>query len=78
MTTRNTLLVIALVAAFILLGAILFLAETPFQASAQSQAKPAIGGSHPQAAAASKPLARKASICRRSPPRQSLASAHQD
>ncbi len=61
MTTRNTLLITALVGALTLLGASLFLAETPSQVSAQTQAKPAIGGSHPQAATASTPLARKAS-----------------
>ena len=49
MKTRNTLPVIALVSAFALLGAGLFLAETPSQVSAQSQAVPASGAAHPQA-----------------------------
>ena len=59
--------------ALTLLGAALFLAETPSQVSAQSQAQTAIGGSHPQAAA-SKPPARKASTAAAVHPGQSLAS----
>lgn len=70
MKTRKTLLVTALVGAFTLLGAGLFLAETPSQASAQSQA---IGASHPQAVAASKPVPRKASTAAAVRPGQSLA-----
>src|SRR5580704_4290708 len=73
MTIRNTLLVTALVGAFALLGAGLYLAETPSQVSAQTQAKPAMGGSHPQAAAALTPLARKASTAATVHPGQSLA-----
>jgi hypothetical protein len=73
MTTRNTLLVTALAGTLTLLGASLFLAEMPFQASAQSQAKPAIGGYHPPAVAASTPLARKASTAVAVHPGRSLA-----
>ncbi len=73
MRTRNTLLVTALVGALTLLGAILFLAETPSQASAQSQPKAATAAPHPQAAAASKPVLRKASTAA-AHPGQSLAS----
>src|SRR5258707_208818 len=72
MRTRNTLLVIALASAFTLLGACLFLAETPSQASAQSQAKPAMGAATPQAVVASKPVARKASTAAAVHPSQSL------
>ena len=53
---RNTLPVIALVGAFALLGAGLFLAEAHSQASAQGPAAPTSGAAHPQ------PTARKASI----------------
>jgi hypothetical protein len=74
MTMRNMLLFTALVAAFALLGAGLFLAETPSQVSAQTQAKPAIGGSHSRSAAASTPPARKASTAAAVHPGQSLAS----
>jgi hypothetical protein len=68
MTTRNRLLVTALTGAFTLLGASLFLAQTPSHTSAQSPAKAASGAPHPQAAADSK--AHKASGVRT---RQSLA-----
>ena len=53
MTTRNRLLATALTGAFTLLGASLFLAQTPSHTSAQSPAKPVSGAPYPQAAVAS-------------------------
>ena len=75
MKTRNTLLVTALVGAFTLLGAGLFLAETPSQVSAQSQAAPASGAAHPQAVAARLPQGLHR--CGR-PPQAIVGRAHQD
>ena len=69
MKTRNMLQVTALVGAFALLGAVMFLAETPSQVSAQSQAS---GAAHSQAAMASKVMAGKASIAAAAHPRPSL------
>src|ERR1700691_3641790 len=70
MKTRNTLPLIALVSAFALPGAVMFLAETPSQVSAQSQAMPA---AHSQAAAASNAVAGTASIAAAAHPRPSFA-----
>src|ERR1700677_1681759 len=70
MKTRNVLPVIALVSAFALPGAVMFLAETPSQVSAQSQAMPA---AHSQAATASKAVVGKASIAAAAHPRPSVA-----
>ena len=67
MKMRNTLPVIALVGAFALLGAGLFLAEAHSQASAQGPAAPTSGAAHPQA------VVGKASIASAGHPRPSLA-----
>ncbi len=70
MKTHNTLPVIALVGAFALLGAVMFLAETPSPVSAQSQASvPA----HSRAVMTSKAVIGKASIAAAAHPRPSLA-----
>ena len=66
MKTSNTLLVTALLGAFTLLGAAMFLAETPSQVSAQSQATPASSAAHPRA------VAGKATIAAAVHPRPSL------
>src|ERR1700677_2824392 len=73
MKTHNMLPVIALVGAFALLGAGMFLAETPSQVSAQSQAVTASGAAHSQAATASKAVVGKASIAAAAHPRPSVA-----
>ena len=70
MKTSNTLPVIALVGAFALLGAGMFLAETPSQVSAQSQA--ASSAAHSQAVMAPKAVAGKASIAAAAHPKPSL------
>jgi hypothetical protein len=72
MKTRSTLLITALVGAFALLGAVMFLVETPSQVSAQTQAGPSSGAAHSQAATASKAVAGKASIAAAAHPRPSL------
>src|SRR6202034_603999 len=68
MKMRNTLPVIALVGAFTLLGAGLFLAEAHSQASAQSPVAPTSGAAHAQA------VAGKATIAAAAHPRPSLAA----
>jgi hypothetical protein len=73
MTTRNTLLPAALAGAFFLVGASLFSAQTPSQASGQSPTKPANAGSQPQASAVSKPGPHKVSLAAAGRTRQPLA-----
>jgi Protein of unknown function (DUF1553)/Protein of unknown function (DUF1549)/Bacterial Ig-like domain (group 2) len=60
MTTRNALLATALAGALTLLGATLFLAETPPPVSAQAQLKAAAVAPHQHAVSPSKPGPRKA------------------
>ncbi len=72
MKTHNTLPVVALVGAFALVGAVMFLAETPSHVSAQSQATPATGAAHTHAATAARAVVGKASIAAAAHPNPSL------